>query len=181
MRRRLTPTRSLPSQVQAFFLINTISPLGIVPPAFASQQDLNPRESIPDPHLGQILRRATITRLHVVQTVDRGPSKTVSALEKAAATQEGRQSFVHQGRAHDQKGTSYIGRIYLGGRPIRFGRARPLAKSACLASEKLPYDVATLASFVSCARARLIVSSYNSSICLLQPRRPLTTLSAQLR
>ncbi len=109
------------------------------------------------------------------------PSKTVSALEKAAATHEGRQSFVHQGRAHDQKGTSYVGRIYLGDRPIRFGRARPLVKSACFASEKLPYDVATLASFVSCARARLIVSSYNSSICLLQPRRPLTTLSAQLR
>src|SRR6266436_1463415 len=54
MGRRLAPPWSFASQVQAFFPINAVSSLVIVPPAFPPQQDLNPRKTVSDSGLGDL-------------------------------------------------------------------------------------------------------------------------------
>lgn len=54
MRRRFVPARSFALQIQAFFLVNPISPLVIVPPAFTSEQNVNTREAVTDARFGDL-------------------------------------------------------------------------------------------------------------------------------
>src|SRR5688572_32731604 len=78
MRRGLVATRSLTPQIQPFLLVNAVSALVIVTPAFAPQQDVDAVEAIAHARLGDLLHalphRPIVARL-VQVTIDRAMQK----------------------------------------------------------------------------------------------------------
>src|SRR5215213_576382 len=78
MRRGLVATRPLSSQIQPFFLVNAVSSLVIVTPAFAPQQDMNARKAVAHARFGDLFQalphRAIVARL-VQVAIDRAVQK----------------------------------------------------------------------------------------------------------
>src|ERR1044072_6109899 len=74
MRCGLVATWSLTPQIQPFFLVNPVSALVIVTPAFAPQQDMDAREAIAHARLGDLLHPLSprpIVARRVQVTIDR--------------------------------------------------------------------------------------------------------------
>src|SRR6185295_8193404 len=78
MRRSLVAPRSLTPQIQPFFLVNAVSALVIVTPAFAPQQDVDAVEAVAHPRLRDLFHalshRVIVARL-VQVTIDRAMQK----------------------------------------------------------------------------------------------------------